>query len=198
MEAPSFRVLCTLCAMLIAALSTADARATTINFDGTGAPCLFSETAPLTEYYAGLGVHFSGPAAGQGGAILDECGGFGVDAYSGEAFLAFNEDSYAIDPETITFDALYTDISIYAAGGWSVDTFLMEGYNGSSLLDSDTVTTQGWGRLSISSSQGFDRVVLTRTGADEGWVYDDLTFVPEPTTLALLVLGGAALARRRS
>lgn len=50
----------------------------TINFDDVVAPALFADTTPLTTQYAAQGVTFSGPAAGQGGAILNESGSFGV------------------------------------------------------------------------------------------------------------------------
>ena len=174
---------------------------TTINFDGTGAPSTFGATVPLTELYAPLGVHFAGPQPGEGGAILDQRGSFGVNAHSGEAFLAFNRNVlYAQDPETIRFDTVQTYVEIFAAGGSSLTTFVMAGYNGGNLLDSDFIVVPrgSWGMMSISAARGFDTVVLREDGGIFSFVYDDLTFVPGPTTLSLLLLGAVATARRRS
>lgn len=49
-----------------------------INFDDVSAPCNFGSTVALRDQYAGLGVRFMGPAALDGGGILDQCGNFGV------------------------------------------------------------------------------------------------------------------------
>ena len=173
---------------------------TTINFDGTVAPSFFALTVPLTELYAPLGVHFAGPLPGEGGAILDQRGLFGINAHSGEAFLAFNRAFYARDPETIRFDTVQTYVEVFASGGREPTSFLMEGYNGGNLLASDTVSVPGgaWGMMSISAGRGFDTVVLTQTAGHFAFVYDDLTFVPEPGTLTLLLLGAGAATRRRS
>src|ERR1044071_288968 len=65
--------------------------------DASGNPlpafCLFRDTSSLTELYAPLGVHFSGPRTNSGGAILNQCGNFGVPAISGSNFLAFNRSA---------------------------------------------------------------------------------------------------------
>jgi hypothetical protein len=72
----------------------------------------------------------------------------------------------------------------------------MQAYNAANVLvDSDTVTTQDWAQLSVSGV-GITKVVLTQTG-DSAWVYDDLTYVPEPSGLALLLMGAALALRAR-
>ncbi|OQB39481.1 MAG: hypothetical protein BWY09_01068 [Candidatus Hydrogenedentes bacterium ADurb.Bin179] len=82
-----------------------------INFDELSAPLTFLSTTRLTEQYAGLGLHFEGPAGTDGGAVLNETGGFGVNGHSSPNFLAFNVASALSDggipkgPETIRFDA---------------------------------------------------------------------------------------------
>src|SRR5690349_7611160 len=78
--------------LVLVEAAPASAKTRTINFDdATTAPCFFFETSPLTtRYTASLGVTFAGPAPGKGGAILDECGSFGVTGYSPKKFLAFN------------------------------------------------------------------------------------------------------------
>ena len=47
-------------------------------------------TVALTGEYDSLGVTFAGPGGFDGGAILDECSGFGISGYSPPNFLAFN------------------------------------------------------------------------------------------------------------
>lgn len=185
--------------MAFAGLLAVGAGAGEINFDGTGAPCNFSQTSSLTNYYySSLGVYFEGPGAGLGGAILNQCGNFGVNAHSGEEFLAFNRNLYATDPETIGFSQIYTDISIWGASGNGTATFRIDGYNGASIVDTMTATsTGGWIQLAISDPSGFDSVKLTQIGSDNAWVYDDLVFTPEPASLSLLVLSGLWLLRRR-
>ena len=176
-----------------------------INFDDFAAPSLFELTAPLTVRYASMGITFEGPATGQGGAILNQSSNFGVNAYSGTNFLAFNRDAYPKDPETILFDDPWKTVSIYAAGGNSVDTFLMQAFdNIGNLVGTASVTSQGWSLLTVSSeAENIRKIVLTQTG-DNLFVYDDLRAtdssapVAEPATLFLLVAGIAGLAGLRS
>jgi len=188
---------------------------TTINFDDVLAPRQFRETNSLTEAYAGLGVHFAGPAGYVGGAILDQSGNFGVLALSARNFLAFNRGATTLDgelqdPETIRFDGLMSEVSIYAAGAYGVDTFVMQAYDASgTLVDTDTIATADWGLLSVSSAAGIRRVMLTQTdGDDDIFLYDDLSFtvlttgpaVPAPGAVLLGTLGTGLvgwLRRRR-
>jgi hypothetical protein len=185
------------------------ASAALINFDTDAngnpisAPCLFIETTRLTELYAPLGVHFSGPGGNNGGAILNECGNFGVSALSGSNFLAFNRDTtlsdggVPTDPETISFDMLLTSFSIFAASGSGTNTFGLQAFDINDLLvANDTVTTSSgtWSQLSVSSDSGnISRVVLTGIGSDNAFVYDNLSFtpastsVPEPNSMAGLL-----------
>jgi hypothetical protein len=155
------------------------------------APSNFNQSTALTDLYAPLGVHFTGPGGPDGGAILNagaapsppedgSTGGspvpdFGVFARSGTNVLAFNRDAslpgdtesnggVPRDPETITFDMPVTSVSIYAAGGFVASTFTMDGYDlRGNLLGSTTLTTQDWGQLSLSSSNPFQSVVLSET-----------------------------------
>ena len=179
---------------------------TAIDFDDVAAPCVFADTTALREQYSSLGVHFTGPGVNDGGAILNMCGNFGLDARSGENFLAFNRDSEMEDggipkePETIEFDQLMRYVSIYAAGGRNVDSFTMDAYDAlDNLIDTDAVATQGWAELSVSSQAGISRIVLSQTG-NNAFVYDDLSFevIPEPATLLTLAFGGLALLRKRA
>lgn len=192
----------------------------TINFDTDAngnpfsAPMLFADTVRLTELYAPLGVHFSGPGGptgNDGGAIVNQSGNWGVDAHSGTNFLGFNPVARLQDngiprgPETITFDTLLSTISIFAAGGLSSKTFLMQGFDANGILvATDSISTQGFAQLQISWPLGIRSVQLSATSQNvsQGFVFDDLSAetVPEPSTIALLLCVtaiGFVLRRRK-
>lgn len=193
-------------AILLNSVSIAGALIINFDTDAYGnpinAPDFFFQTSPLTELYAPLGVHFSGPIAGYGGAIINEGGSFVVSALSGENFLAFNtmsDLSYAVGPETITFDTPMTSVSIFAAGGGGeYGPFTMQAFDaGGLLLDADTEDSppSGYAELNVSSPEGIHLVVLTIDVGFTSWVYDNLaaTPVPEPKSLSLFFFGFTVL-----
>jgi hypothetical protein len=153
----------------------------TIDFEDLEAPCIFVETNPLREEYASLGAHFSGPGPLDGGAVLDQCGGFGLQAHSGIAFLAFNAGASMMNggsasgPETIRFDQVVASASIWAGAGSAV-TVTLDAYKDNVLVDTHTLTTQAWAELSVESSGGIDRLVVSSTSGV--FVLDDLSYVP--------------------
>ena len=180
------------------------ASAATINFDGTGAPCCFSYTAPLTNYYSDLGITFSG-IGGMGGSILNQSGGFGFNALSGTDFLAFNTSSGTGYQERISFSDLQTSVSIYIASVTN-QTATLSAYNrGGRLIDSVSLSpSSAWQQLTVSGS-AIGSVVIQ--GPNQYFALDNLSFVPqstssvpEPTTVALLGLGliGFAASRRKA
>ncbi len=65
--------------------------------------------ASLDTAYSSLGVTFSGPSAGSGGAILNDTGGWSVAGHSSPNFVAFNTSTTLLGggiptgPETIQF-----------------------------------------------------------------------------------------------
>lgn len=177
------------------------AATTTIDFEGTSAPCCFVSTTPLSNAYAGLGVTFSG-VGGTGGSILNQSGNFGFNAHSGTDFLAFNSGVNGISGvEDITFSTLQSAVSIWAANS-NGGTIALTAYDvtGAEMATSTISASAVWQQLSVSGV-GIASVRLTpQVGV---YAVDDLSFtgaVPEPETYAM-VFGGLAVlgvaARRR-
>ena len=197
--------------------SRSQAATTTINFDSDSggsaivAPNIFADTTRLTTLYAPLGVTFEGPGGNNGGAILNQAGGFGIQARSGSNFLAFNTNSNAalndggfpIPPETILFSSPVTFVSIYA-GDDASQIFTMEAFDSGGLSvasDSNTNVPGSYVQLSVSGAD-IKSVVIQGSSTGGTYVFDDLTFntIPEPTTLALAtlaVLGIGGIRRRK-
>jgi len=187
------------------------AKAVTIDFDTDAfgnpitAPNGFGDTSPLTTLYSSLGVTFSGPSPGTGGAILNDST-WGYPAYSGDNILGFNPATYATFPETLLFAPLADYVESYMSSSTGVDTVLMQAFDASDILVAATsASSSGWVRLDLSWPQGISRIVLDRTAGSMGTMFDNLFFttiptstIPEPASLALLALGGlGVLARTR-
>lgn len=89
-----------------------------IDFDAEEAPCTFDEAVPLQQYGD---VTFEG-----GGAVLNECGNFGVSGYSAPNYLAFNCTSLLADlsipqlPETLVFPNDVRGLSLRIGSGADV------------------------------------------------------------------------------
>lgn len=183
--------------------ASASGSATTINFDGTGAPCCFASSAPLRNLYSGIGVTFNG-IGGNGGTILNQSGGFGFNALSGTDFLAFNIGVGSGNKQEIIFDTAVSDVSIWAANRFSgVTSMSAYSINGALLSQTSIANSSQWQVLAITSgTTGISKVVLE--GSSGYYAYDDLEFnvsaVPEPETYALMLAGLGLLgvvSRRR-
>ena len=197
------------------------AQAVSINFDtdasgnASSAPGSFINTTPLTNLYSSLGVNFSSSSgSNNGGAILDQSGGFGINARSGTKFLAFNRDivysngGIATDPEILDFSTPISDISIFSSGGSGNGVFQLQAFDSSNvLLGTSVVSTLAgtYGNLSFTSAlSNITKVSLTQTSGGSSFVYDDLSFnsgtptsVPEPFTVIGTLIGGTAAIRIR-
>ena len=179
-------------------LVPAPSSAQSINFDGTGAPCIFQKTLPLTTYYQSLGVTFGG-----NGAILNECALFGVDALSGSSYWALNTVAYGNGIATINFTQPVYSFSIWVASGFQPGGFVLTAFDGGGGLagSSFMVTDENeWGQLRVTSGEGIDRILIG--SSDYAYVLDDLEMstIPEPSTVVLLgtgLLGIGLVAWRR-
>ena len=156
----------------------------TLSFDTGDAPCLFSRTEPLRDEFARYGVRFRGSTDRRGGAILDQCGGFDIQARSGRQFLAFNQDSYAKPPERLVFDELQRSAVMYVGtgnlGGASGRYRLAARRDGFTVATTVVRTVdRGWHQLAVSTRRGFDTLRLDATTDSNAFVVDDLTFTPK-------------------
>ena len=162
-----------------------------IDFEGTNAPCCFSGTTPLTNYYAAQGVTFAGVGA-IGGSILNQSGNFGFSARSGTDFLAFNVPYGTSNIEQISFAQSASNVSIWAANifGGQVSMQAFDAQN-NLLATSSINSSANWTQLSVSAN---NIASVRLIGAGNYYAYDDLSIsaVPESETYALM-LGGLAL-----
>ncbi|MCH8880031.1 MAG: hypothetical protein IID34_09125 [Planctomycetes bacterium] len=156
-----------------------------IDFDDVFAPCSFSNTVHLTDAYAPQGILFDGPGGNDGGAILHECGNFGVSGHSFPNFLAFNANAIlmdggiAQDPETLHFDFPVSQVEIYAGAGFDGvgEQINLEAFDvANSLIDSDTITLSP--TMSPLNVSGIGIVKAVVTSVASAFVLDDLSFVP--------------------
>ena len=154
-----------------------------IDFDDLTQPCGFFETIALTTEYAGIGATFAGPGGLDGGAILDQCGGFGVTGHSPPNFLAFNTGALLSDggipqgPETVTFVQTVDSVSVNA-GSSASGTITLECFasGGGSVGSQSVVGTANLQPLTVTAPGQIANCVLSFTGTIA--VFDDLTWNP--------------------
>jgi len=154
----------------------------TIDFDDVWAPCAFADTHRLTDRYATLGVTFEGPDANDGGAILNECGGFSVIGHSKPNFLAFNagaelkDGGLPVGPEILTFSPAVSDVVISAAqGSGALGELSLEAFDAQERqVDAATITLTSQLTPVSVSAPGIVRIVISSTASV--FVLDDLSF----------------------
>ena len=196
-------------AALLAAITLPAVFAGAIDFELAG-PCSFLLAEPLGNQYTPAGPAFYSPIPTAGGAVLGQCGNFGVNAHSGRNFLAFNNEASLINgkvpagPEVIRFSAPVSNISLFVGGTDTSPSYSMEVYDFDTiLLATITATPQvgKWAPLTYNASN-IGLLILSYTSSTA--VADDLSWgnsvtvidnsVPEPGAVALTGLGLALLA----
>lgn len=157
-----------------------------LSFDEFGAPCLFAHTVATTTEFAASGVTFEGPGGNDGGAVLNECGGFQVTGYSEPNFLAFNEISFLFNggvprgPETLIFSPSVDSFSLNCGeGNASVGTATLDCFDDQgTLLGSDTITPVAQLQAMAVVAPGIATCVLSFENTGGALVCDDLQFEP--------------------
>jgi hypothetical protein len=165
-----------LCGLAAVVPSTAGAATQTINFDDFTAPSDFGLTAPLTTRYQPQGATFSGPAAGQGGAVLNSSSNFEVSGFSPPNFLAFSAsspDGYPIGPETVTFASPVSSVSL-KVGAADAGTVTLAAFDGAtSVATSNMTKAPALAAIAVAAAH-ITSVRLSYTGPN--LVADDLQY----------------------
>lgn len=149
---------------------------------------MFVSTTALRDRYAALGVLFSAPE-NDGGAILDECGGWGVTGFSAPNVLAFNTEvqynngGVPRTPETITFNPAVDFVQISVGSDEGPYTTMQAFDAGGNSLGSTALNAPMNLQPMSISAPGIVRVVITAYGRYV--VLDDLIFgIPTAVKLA--------------
>jgi hypothetical protein len=168
--------------------AAAPAASRTINFDDFDAETLFvNSDGPLRDRYASFGLHFTGPAANDGGAVLD-VSSFAVTGESAPNALAFNTGvtytatqggGVARGPETIRFDAPIHEASIRAgqsAGG----TVRLTAFDGATPVSTNFQTAQAALQTLDVAAARITSLRIEFSGTASVW--DDLTWSTSPVS----------------
>ena len=208
-----------LSAVVVAVAAGAGHGETAIDFEsdaGGGflvAPVGFNNATALRDDFAALGVRFKGPNSQDGGALLDELSDLGIEARSGNNFIAFDnatnnlaDGGSALGPITLIFDPPVTAASIHASGGPIQGVFTIQAFNQGSFVGLGQTLSQPneYAELAISGPIGGSLDTLRiASSASNVWFLDDLSFtpvgvvIPEPGSAAALGAGLGLIALRR-
>jgi hypothetical protein len=184
-----------LTAVALLAVTAVPAAAQVIDFDGTGAPCAFAETVPLTTQYSAQGFTFSGH-----GSILNQCSGFPSGAaHSGTNFAAYNQQ---VGPasESITVSGPENYFDFYLGSTPLATVTFYVGVQPFSIFVV-TGSMSGWSRWTFGGL--YNRVDIQSSSGV--MTLDDISIhpvvaAPEPASLALFatgLIGVGAFTRRR-
>lgn len=169
-----------------AAIVAPPADARVIDFDDAAAPALFSQTQPLRNAYAPLGVTFEGGNALNGGAVLN-MSTFQVTGESGTNALAFNvfgslqNGGIPQPPEVMLFRHAVSRVQMNVAGldGGTIEVGAYD-EDGNSLGVENVVGTSAMQTVVLEYPR-IAKIIVTTAG--EVTVIDDLAFVLAPTII---------------
>ena len=120
--------------LLLSVTQGADAATHLVDFDDVVSGCSTSTVfGPPGSRYPG--IVFEG-----GGVIGDACSGFAVSGYSPPNFLGFNAAVGLGGPETMRFERAARLVTMLAGVGRAEGTATLTAYNGSRVVDQDTLT----------------------------------------------------------
>ena len=171
----------------------------TISFDEVST----SESPISANQYSSLGVQLlTDDGTIRAGISQGDPGNWGLEGTNGPHFLGFNGSSYSM---MAIFDGPIADFTVDAArsnGSTSGNQIRLEGYLAGALVQSLTVSfgpINSWTTLSLSAN--VDTVQVLGLGANfhpygidnMRWQSANLQAVPEPSTCALLALGGGTM-----
>lgn len=180
-----------------------------INFERS-APCVFLQAEPLGNEYTPVGPAFYSPIPSAGGAVIGQCGNFGINARSGTDFLAFNAEATMINgkapagPEVIRFPTPVSNISLFVGGTDTSPTYSMDVYDVNTILLGAVTASPPIGKWLPLTYNASNIGLLILSYTSNLAVVDDLSWdnpvtaidnpVPEPGAVALTGLGLALLA----
>jgi hypothetical protein len=168
-----------------------------LNFDDM-APCFFSQTIPVPQdFYKRYGFILKGPATKDpnanvtnGGAILNECGGFNVTGHSSPNFLAFDCQATLSNggspflPEKIIFITPVSGVSLnvgsFASAGQSV-TFTAKTALGKTVDTETVVLAPAMTSVNLTSLKSNIKKVLVTLPVESTacvFVIDDIETTP--------------------
>jgi hypothetical protein len=162
-----------------------------LNFDDM-TPCLFIETVPIpSNFYKHFGFTIKGKNDKSGGAVLDECSGYGVPGYSPPNFLAFDCGSVLSTggkpflPEKITFTRPVTGVSLKIGSGQSAgQTIALTAKTDSGkVVDTETIVLRS-DEMEIvsltSTKRNIKRVMITLPEGSNAcaFIIDDISTTP--------------------
>jgi hypothetical protein len=158
-----------------------------VSFDDM-TPCFFSQTVPLEKFhFKHVGITFKGPNPLDGGAVLDECGSFGVTGQSSPDFLAFNCGStlanggQPVGPETMLFTPPVPNVSLWVGSGSDAGQVLQvvaKNAAGKTVQSIDVTLTSAMQNVFLSGTSNIKKVIIQvpQTSSACVFVVDNIAF----------------------
>lgn len=151
-----------------------------ITFDTLSAPSVFASTTALAAVGA---VSFQGSSTAplNGGAVLNESGGFSVTGHSSPNFLAFNCNATMLDggipklPEVINFGSEVSKVSLKIGSGNSSGTSVTLFGIGSGGVEKKTVTLAS-ALATVKFSKPLTHVLINASASACVLVIDDIAY----------------------